>query len=84
MARLCFSEGYRLPDLGATADFIKVNKHLPGIPSATEVAEQGILLGEMNAKLLEKIEQLTLYVIELKNDNQNLSERVIELESKIK
>ncbi|MFH6986057.1 prefoldin domain-containing protein [Marinoscillum luteum] len=77
-----FSEGYQLPDLGATADFIKANKHLPGIPSATEVAEQGILLGEMNAKLLEKIEELTLHLIELERQNKKLNERLTNLENK--
>ena len=45
-------------------DFIESNKHLPGIPSAAEVAENGIELASMNAKLLEKIEELTLYILQ--------------------
>ncbi|MFH6986052.1 hypothetical protein [Marinoscillum luteum] len=76
--------------MGATADFIKANKHLPGIPSATEVAEQGILLGEMNAKLLEKIEELTLYLIEQNKEikahreqNKLLETRIQVLEKQI-
>lgn len=44
--------------------FIKENKHLPEIPSAKEVHESGVNLGEMNAKLLKKIEEMTLYMIE--------------------
>jgi hypothetical protein len=43
---------------------IKAEKHLPGIPSANEVAEKGISVGEMQTKLLAKIEELTLHVIE--------------------
>ncbi|MBM3435054.1 MAG: hypothetical protein FJY07_02425 [Bacteroidetes bacterium] len=45
--------------------FINRHKHLPGIPSEKEVLEKGINVGEMNALLLQKIEELTLYVIEL-------------------
>ena len=43
---------------------VKKNKHLPGIPSAEEVAANGVNVGEMQAKLLQKIEELTLYMIE--------------------
>ena len=48
----------------ATENFIKQNNHLPGIPSAAEVKANGIDLGDMNAKLLQKIEELTLHLIE--------------------
>lgn len=64
-----FSRFYSLPDLFDTERFINENKHLPGIPSASDVQKNGIDLGEMNAKLLEKIEELTLYLIEMKKDN---------------
>jgi hypothetical protein len=60
-----FSKSYRLPTLLETEKHIKENGHLPGIPSATEVKASGIDLGEMNAKLLQKIEELTLYIIDL-------------------
>ncbi len=59
-----FKKGYNLPSLAALEKSIKQNGHLPGIPSAKNVAEHGIKLGEMNAKLLEKIEILTLHLIE--------------------
>ncbi len=59
-----FDEDYRLPDLGELEHYIKQNKHLPGIPPEAEVLETGIDLGEMNKKLLEKIEELTLIIIE--------------------
>ena len=58
-----FDDNYDLPTLPELQKFIKKNHHLPGIPSATEVEKEGIDLGPMQAKLLEKIEELTLYVI---------------------
>lgn len=64
-----FESGYKLPSLLELQLYIAQNKHLPGIPSATEVSQTGIALGEMNAKLLKKIEELTLYLIELKKEN---------------
>jgi hypothetical protein len=50
--------------LKETEQFIKQNNHLPEIPSAAEVEKDGVNLGEMNAKLLKKIEEITLYLIE--------------------
>ena len=64
-----FQEDYDLPTLEEVEQHIKEKGHLPNIPSAQEVAENGIELGEMNKLLLEKIEELTLYVIELKKEN---------------
>ena len=58
-----FAEGYALQPLAEVEAHIKTNKHLPGIPSAAEVAAQGISLGDMQAKLLAKIEELTLHQI---------------------
>ena len=59
-----FSPDYSLASLNDLEAYISDNGHLPNIPSADEVAENGIMLGEMNAKLLEKIEELTLHLIE--------------------
>ncbi|MNL09746.1 hypothetical protein D3C87_1305180 [compost metagenome] len=59
-----FAKDYQLPTLQETEKHIKDKGHLPGIPSATEVKANGIDLGEMNAKLLQKIEELTLHAIE--------------------
>lgn len=64
--------------------YIKENKHLPGMPSAKEVETNGIELGEMNRKLLEKIEELTLHLIEKDKKIDALIERVDVLESKSK
>lgn len=60
-----FAEGYKLESLPNLEKFIKKNQHLPDLPSATEVkVDGGIDLGEMNIKLLQKIEELTLHLIE--------------------
>ncbi len=59
-----FAESYKLRPLHEVESYIKEHKHLPDIPSAGEVAEEGINVGQMDAKLLQKIEELTLYVIE--------------------
>ncbi len=58
-----FEKEYKLPTLDQVETHIKEKGHLQNIPSAQEVAENGIELGEMNKKLLEKIEELTLYTI---------------------
>ena len=58
-----FKEEYHLPSLEDIQKHIKEKGHLPNIPSAKEVEENGIELGEMNKLLLEKIEELTLYIL---------------------
>lgn len=67
-----FKEDYDLPTLEEVEKHIKEKGHLINIPSAKEVEENGIQLGEMNKLLLEKIEELTLYVIQVKNENDRL------------
>lgn len=67
-----FDKDYNLMSLKDTESFIKQNGHLPNVPSASEVESNGIQLGEMNAILLQKIEELTLYVIELEKQVQKL------------
>lgn len=67
-----FDNNYNLMSLKETERFIKRNGHLPNVPSATEVEKEGIELGEMNAILLQKIEELTLYVIELEKKIEKL------------
>ncbi|MOA38224.1 hypothetical protein D3C78_1598840 [compost metagenome] len=67
-----FEPDYKLRSLSEVEMFIKLNKHLPEIPSAKEVENNGIAVGEMNAKLLQKIEELTLYLIEMKKENEEL------------
>ena len=58
-----FDDSYRLAPLSEVESHIKANKHLPGIPSAAEVAEHGVSMGDMQSKLLAKVEELTLHLI---------------------
>lgn len=74
-----FLESYDLRTLEETADFIFQNGHLPEVPSAAEVLENGVNLADMNAMLLKKIEELTLHLIALKNENTELKEQVDQL-----
>lgn len=60
-----FNTDYKLKSLPDVEQFILANKHLPGIPSAKEIETNGIEVGDMQKKMMEKIEELTLYVIEL-------------------
>ncbi|MCQ2319542.1 MAG: hypothetical protein MJZ90_11605, partial [Bacteroidales bacterium] len=60
-----FGGDYHRMSLYELEEYIGLNHHLPEVPSAEEVSEQGIDLGEMNAILLQKVEELTLHVIEL-------------------
>ncbi|TDM00645.1 MAG: hypothetical protein C4K58_04360 [Flavobacteriaceae bacterium] len=74
-------EDYQMPTLAEIEAFTKANKHLPNLPSAKEIQEKGLNLGEMNNLLLQKIEELTLYTIEqdkqikeLQAQNQKLND----------
>jgi hypothetical protein len=69
-----FDKDYKLRPLIEVENYIEANHHLPEIPSATEVEKEGLNLGKMDALLLKKIEELTLYMIELKKESQNLQE----------
>ncbi len=65
-----FNKDYDLMPLGKLEDYITSNKHLPEIPSADEVCEKGVKVGDMQARLLQKIEELTLYMIDMKKENE--------------
>lgn len=71
-----FNSKYNLKSLSEIEQFIKINSHLPNVPSAKEVSQNGVELKKMNMLLLEKIEELTLHLISLEKkvnliDNQN-------------
>lgn len=70
-----FESDYNLMSLTELESFIQTNGHLPNIPKAEE-AEQGIRLGEMNAKLLQKIEELTLHMIEQQKQIEELKAQI--------
>ncbi len=71
-----FEPDYELKSLEQVEEFIEENGHLPDIPSAEEVEENGISLGAMDAKLLQKIEELTLYVLELNKELEAQSSKL--------
>jgi hypothetical protein len=77
-ADFVFEEKYPLMPLSELETYIKKNKHLPEIAPAKEMQEQGSNLGDLNTKLLQKIEELTLYVIE---QQKLITQQAKELES---
>jgi len=80
-----FDDNYRLPALIDLQDRVSLQKHLPGIPSASEVYNQkGIEVGEMQRKMLEKLEEAYLYIFELNQKNLDLEKRLAAMERSIK
>ena len=79
-----FEEDYPLASLDEIKAYITENNHLPEVPSAKEMETNGIELGEMNMLLLKKIEELTLLLIEEKEENEKntslLNSRILKLE----
>jgi hypothetical protein len=69
-----FEDNYALQPLSQVEQYIRENKHLPGIPAANEIVEHGLDLGSMDAKLLEKIEELTLHLIRLEKEVELLKQ----------
>ena len=67
-----FNDDYNLMSLSDLESSIKANGHLPGMPSEAEVIKNGVSVGEMQKKMMQKIEELTLYVIELKKENERI------------
>jgi hypothetical protein len=81
-----FEPDYILPSLEEVEQHIKTNGHLKNIPSEKEVLKRGIPIGEMNAKLLQKVEELTLYTIQQEKEIKRLKsieERLDQLEKLI-
>ncbi|MBR6041827.1 MAG: hypothetical protein IKP37_04245 [Paludibacteraceae bacterium] len=77
-----FEDNYNLKSLSEVESYVKENKHLPGMPSASEFAEKGMSVSEMSNKLLEKVEELTLHLIQLEKENKDLKEKVNSLMNK--
>ncbi len=74
-----FAKTYGLRPLAEVESYIKANSHLPEVPSAAQVAKDGINLGEMDATLLKKIEELTLYLIEQNKEMVAIKRQLQEL-----
>lgn len=75
-ADFVFDKTYKLPGLKEVEKYIEENGHLKDIPSANEVENNGIELGEMNKKLLQKIEELTLYVIKINKELEEVKTKL--------
>lgn len=78
-----FKKDYRLPSLTEVKTYIDKNQHLPEIPSAAEIAKDGLNLGDMNKLLMKKVEELTLYLIEKDNENKDLQKQVSDLRADV-
>jgi hypothetical protein len=78
-----FDKNYQLRSLEETEQFIQTNKHLPGVPSAIEIKQNGWALGEMSNMLLEKVEELTLHMIALKKENEKLHNELAKQQQEI-
>jgi len=74
-ADFVFDTDYNLKSIDQLEEYIKKNKKLPDIPSGKEMQKNGMNIAKMNGLLLQKIEELTLYMIELKKENEKLKEQ---------
>ncbi len=82
-ADFVFDKDYDLPNLHTLEKFISKNKHLPDIPPEKEMITEGIHLAEMNIKLLQKVEELTLYVIDMNKRINDLNKANNQLKKQI-
>ncbi|MEZ4877541.1 MAG: hypothetical protein R2805_08335 [Flavobacterium sp.] len=78
-----FEKDYKLLPLNEVEKFVKINKHLPGVQSAKELAENGIDVAEMQSKQMEKIEELTLYIIEQNNKLEKQNDEIQTLKTQM-
>lgn len=78
-----FADNYPLSKLTDVETFVKQNKHLPNMPSAEEMVKNGLDVATMDAKLLEKIEELTLYMIQMQKENVRLQKEMDGLKTTI-
>jgi hypothetical protein len=86
-----FKPDYKLKPLNEVESYIAENHHLPGIPSQKEITKNGLDVGQMQVKMLEKIEELTLHMIQIEKENNTLAqknemltERIDEIEKNVK
>lgn len=79
-----FEKDYKLMPLNEVARFIETNKHLPNVPSEKEMLEKGSDVSEMNRILMEKVEELTLYLIQQNDMIQKQAAELQELKNKLK
>jgi hypothetical protein len=80
-ADFVFDSAYQLPSLHKVETYIRENHHLPGIESAKQMEKDGLSIGENQTRLLQKIEELTLYLIQAQKENEALKVRIAKLEN---
>jgi len=78
-----FNDDHQLMPLDSLASFVKENKHLPNIAPAKSVEENGVALGELNRQLLQKIEEMTLYLIQQNKGMKILNQEIESLRKEI-
>lgn len=78
-----FHDSYALRPLSEVEAFVKENKHLPEVQSEKQMQEDGLSINAFQIKLLQKIEELTLYVIDLKKENQQQGKLIQDLQSQL-
>ena len=67
-----FSDDYKLPSLATVEAFIKANKHLPDVTPGAIIESEGLEIGKTSAQMIKKIEELTLYIIDLQKQVNEL------------
>jgi len=82
-ADFVFEKGYKLLPIEHVANYVQENKHLPDIPSANEMVKNGVSMGDMQVKLLQKVEELTLYAIQENNSKKELEKKYNALLEKV-
>ena len=81
-ADFIFYNNYKLKSLNELEIYINKNKHLPDIPNEEEIKTEGLDLGNMLKLQMQKIEELTLYIIQLNKENEELRNRILKLENR--
>jgi len=82
-ADFVFANDYELPELKSVESFVKTNGHLEGIHSAEEMKKKGLQVGDFQIKLLQKVEELTLYLIEQNKKINDLQSEIKRINSKL-
>jgi hypothetical protein len=82
-ADFVFEKDYKLPTIEHVATYVQENKHLPDIPSANEMVKNGVSMGDMQVKLLQKVEELTLYAIQQNDSKKELETKYNALLEKV-
>jgi hypothetical protein len=78
-----FSDDYKLPDLADLEKYIITNKHLPNIPAAADIEKNGFELGDMQRRSIEKIEELTLLMLQMNKQNIEMKQKMEQMEKEI-